>query len=118
MPAAAKVSLVMQALSDPTRRGIYERILTARETTVGALTLHVNVSQPAISQHVKALQEARLIVGRRAGRNTFYRADTRGLAPLADWMQQYRRFWETSFDRLDDYLKELQSEGKHARKSR
>ncbi|HEY9085934.1 MAG TPA: metalloregulator ArsR/SmtB family transcription factor [Candidatus Tyrphobacter sp.] len=116
MPAAAKVSLVMQALSDPTRRGIYERILTAGETTVGALTTRARVSQPAISQHVKALQEARLIVGRRAGRQTFYRAESRGLVPLAEWMRQYRRFWETRFDRLDDYLKTLQTEGKHARK--
>ena len=106
MPAGAQVSLVMRTLSDPTRRAIYERILSAR------------VSQPAVSQHVKALQDARLIAGRRDGRQTFYRADPRGLVPLADWLREYRRFWEASFDRLDDYLKTLQAEEHHARKRR
>jgi DNA-binding transcriptional ArsR family regulator len=118
MPAGAQVSLVMRTLSDPTRRAIYERILSARETTVGALTARARVSQPAVSQHVKALQDARLIAGRRDGRQTFYRADPRGLVPLADWLREYRRFWEASFDRLDDYLKTLQAEEHHARKRR
>jgi DNA-binding transcriptional ArsR family regulator len=66
------------------------------------------VSQPAVSQHVKALQDAHLIVGRRDGRNVFYRADPRGLAPLAQWVQHYERIWAQSFDRLDDYLQTMQ----------
>jgi DNA-binding transcriptional ArsR family regulator len=98
----------MRTLSDPTRRAIYERIATGREMTVGALTRAGRVSQPAVSQHVKALQDARLIVGRRDGRNVFYRADPRGLAPLAQWVQHYERIWAQSFDRLDDYLQTMQ----------
>jgi DNA-binding transcriptional ArsR family regulator len=98
----------MRTLSDPTRRAIYERIAAGREMTVGALTRAGRVSQPAVSQHVKALQDAHLIVGRRDGRNVFYRADPRGLAPLAQWVQHYERIWAQSFDRLDDYLQTMQ----------
>jgi DNA-binding transcriptional ArsR family regulator len=99
----------MRTLSDPTRRAIYERIVTSSEATVRELTDCSGVSQPAVSQHLKVLQEARLIAGRRKGRNTFYRPDPRGLKPLAEWMQEHRRFWEESFDRLGDYLNQLQS---------
>lgn len=98
----------MRTLSDPTRRTLYERIVAKREATVRTLTEFAGVSQPAVSQHLKVLQEANLIVGRREGRNTFYRADPRGLEPLAKWMEEHRRFWEESFDRLGDYLRELQ----------
>jgi DNA-binding transcriptional ArsR family regulator len=108
MPASPEVSDLMRTLSDPTRRAIFERIAAAPETTVGALTRAGRVSQPAVSQHVKALLEARLIVGRREGRNIFYRTDARGLAPLAHWVQHYERLWADSFDRLDDYLHTMQ----------
>ncbi|HUA08388.1 MAG TPA: metalloregulator ArsR/SmtB family transcription factor [Candidatus Acidoferrales bacterium] len=98
----------MRTLSDPTRRAIYERIVSAREASVRELTDRAGVSQPAVSQHLKVLQETRLIVGRREGRKTFYRADPRGLQPLAKWMEEHRRFWEESYDRLGSYLAELQ----------
>jgi DNA-binding transcriptional ArsR family regulator len=116
--APAEVTLLMRTLADPTRRAIYERIVSEREATVGALTCYARVSQPAVSQHLKALQGASLIVGRRDGRNMFYRAKPRGLSSLAGWMQQYEQFWSESFDRLDDYLKELKGKEQHARKKR
>jgi len=100
--------MLMRTLSDPTRRAIFERIARGGETTVGVLTRAGRVSQPAVSQHVKALQDARLIVGRREGRNVFYRADPRGLAPLANWIRYYEQLWAQSFDRLDDYLQTMQ----------
>ena len=75
MHAAPPVADLMRTLADPTRLAIYQRIIAQRETTVGALTQYAGVSQPAVSQHVKALQDARLIDGRREGRNMFYRAD-------------------------------------------
>lgn len=106
--ASAAASALMRTLSDPTRMAIFEHIVRRREATVVELTRHCRVSQPAVSQHLKALSDARLVTGRREGRNTFYRAQERGLKPLADWMQQYERFWQQSFDRLDDYLHELQ----------
>jgi DNA-binding transcriptional ArsR family regulator len=105
---AAPIDSVMRTLSDPTRRAIYERIISSREATVRTLTDHAGVSQPAVSQHLKALLDARLVLGRKEGRNTFYRADPRGLRPLAEWMEEHRRFWEESFDRLGEYLRELQ----------
>lgn len=106
--AAAPVDSLMRTLSDPTRRAIYERIVARNEATVRELTDRAGVSQPAVSQHIKVLQAAGLIAGRREGRNTFYRPDPRGLRPLAEWMQEHRRFWEESFDRLGDYLNQLQ----------
>jgi DNA-binding transcriptional ArsR family regulator len=108
MIAAPHVTLLMRTLSDPTRRAIYERIISAREATVGALTQHARVSQPAVSQHLKALQDAKLVTGRRDGRNIYYHASPQGLAPLARWLQQYEQHWMQSFDRLDDYLTQLQ----------
>jgi DNA-binding transcriptional ArsR family regulator len=84
-----KVATVMRALADPTRRGIYERVVKAGETTVAELTETSAVSQPAISQHMKSLREARLVGQRRSGRNTHYRANPRGLEPLVDWIGIY-----------------------------
>ncbi len=108
MTATGPVDSVMRTLSDPTRRAIYERIVASNEATVRELTDRAGVSQPAVSQHLKVLQAARLIVGRKEGRNTFYRPDPRGLQPLAEWMQEHRRFWEERFDRLGDYLNQPQ----------
>jgi DNA-binding transcriptional ArsR family regulator len=105
--SALPVDSVIRTLSDPTRRAIFERIVTSREATVRSLTEHARVSQPAVSQHLKVLQGARLISGRRDGRNTYYRANPAGLRPLEEWMNQYRRFWEESLDRLGDYVKEV-----------
>lgn len=99
----------MRTLSDPTRRAIYERIVASKEATVRSLTEHARVSQPAVSQHLKVLQDARLVVGRKEGRNVYYSADPQGLRPLAEWMQNHLRFWEESFDRLGDYLRELKN---------
>jgi DNA-binding transcriptional ArsR family regulator len=106
--AQPPIDTVMRTLSDPTRRAIYERIIAGREASVRSLTEFAGVSQPAVSQHLRTLLDAQLVVGRKEGRNTFYRADPHGLQPLAAWMEEHRRFWEASFDRLGDYLRELQ----------
>src|SRR5438874_10665096 len=97
---AATPDLLIRTLSDPTRRAIFEPVAASSETSVGALTRYARVSQPAVSQHLKALQEARLVVGRREGRNTYYRAEPRGLAPLAAWLRRHERMWAQRFDRL------------------
>jgi DNA-binding transcriptional ArsR family regulator len=86
MPAAADIAVVMRTLADPTRRAIYERIVAAGEVAAGALTRDARVSQPAVSQHLRALREADLVLERRDGRNVHYRAQPRGLAPLVDWL--------------------------------
>mgnify|MGYP001252825020 CR=1 FL=1 len=110
--------LLLRTLADPTRRALFERIARSREATVVALTRHAGVSQPAISQHLKALQRARLVSGRRQGRNTYYRAELRGLAPLASWLQQYEAVWMSRLDRLDDYLHQMQRKEKNRARKR
>lgn len=74
---------VFRALSDPTRRAIYERLMREGEQTVRALTDYAGVSQPAVSKHLALLKVAGLVHDRPAGRQVHYRADPAGLAPLA-----------------------------------
>lgn len=103
----ADLTSVMRSLADPTRRGLFQRIVVARETTVSALTDVVPISQPAVSQHLKALRQAGLLSERRDGRNIFYSADPEGLAPLVDWLDHYAVFWRDRFDALKILLKEM-----------
>lgn len=103
----SNLTIVMRSLADPTRRDLFERIIAARETTVSALAANVPVSQPAVSQHLKALRRAGLLSERRDGRNTFYRADPEGFAPLVDWLDHYAVFWRDRFDALKTLLKEM-----------
>ena len=101
------------ALSDPTRRAILARLSTG-EATVTELAEPFRISLPAVSRHLKVLEEAGLIA---RGRDAQWRPCRLRASPLrevADWVERYRRFWEESFDRLDDYLRELQGkEGNH-----
>jgi DNA-binding transcriptional ArsR family regulator len=103
----ANLATVMRALADPTRRGIFERIVKADEITVVELTRGSAVSQPAVSQHLRALKEAGLIAERRDGRNARYRAEPQGLAPLVDWLGIYGLFWRERFANLRELLKEI-----------
>jgi DNA-binding transcriptional ArsR family regulator len=99
-------SEVFRALSDPTRRAVYER-LTGGERSVVELTAGMGVSQPAVSQHLAALKSAGLVGERREGRRTYYRIEPAGLAPLLDWLARYRAFWPAKIERLKDVLKEM-----------
>ncbi|OCJ17525.1 transcriptional regulator [Rhizobium sp. AC44/96] len=107
MIETSEISSVMRALADPTRRAVYERIVGAREITVVELTRGSGVTQGAISQHLKSLKHARLVVERPEGRNVYYRAEPKGLAPLFDWMSHYGLFWQERFDSLRTLLKEV-----------
>lgn len=97
---------VFRALSDPTRRAVYER-LGEGELTVSALTANFDVSQPAISQHLAALKSAGLVDERREGRNVYYRIEPQGLEPLIGWIERHRAFWPERIDRLRDVLKRM-----------
>ncbi len=99
-------SHVFRALADPTRRAVFER-LCRREMSVSELKAGFAVSQPAISQHLRALKGAGLVHERREGRNAYYRSDPRGLEPLADWVHHYRAFWPERLQKLKRVLKEL-----------
>ena len=105
--APAGINTVMRVLADPTRRAVFEQIVEAGELTVGALTHRNDVSQPAISQHVRALKEAGLLGERRDGRLIHYRCEPRGLGPLVDWIGHYGVFWRERFANLRTVLKEM-----------
>jgi DNA-binding transcriptional ArsR family regulator len=107
MRRAAALDSVMRTLADPTRRAVFERIVKSDEISVVALTQGSGVTQGAISQHLRSLKQAGLIANRAQGRNVFYRAEPRGLAPLVDWMGQYGVFWRERFTNLRTLLKEI-----------
>lgn len=104
---ASPINSVLRALADPTRRAIFERIAGAPEVTVADLTRGSGVTQGAISQHLKTLRLAGLVAERPSGRNVYYRVDSKGLDPLAEWMNHYGVFWQDRFDRLRALLKEI-----------
>jgi DNA-binding transcriptional ArsR family regulator len=95
------------ALSDPTRRAILAR-LASGEASVTELAEPFEMSLPAISKHLKVLQRAGLIARSREAQWRPGRLAAGPLKDAADWLESYRRFWEESFDRLEDYLRELQ----------
>ena len=103
----AAITTVMRALADPTRRAVFERIAAAEEITVVELTRGSGVTQGAISQHLKSLKLAGLVVERPEGRKVFYRAQPEGLVPLFDWMSHYGVFWRKRFAKLRTLLKEI-----------
>src|SRR5258705_8107232 len=105
----AVIDNVMRALADPTRRGVFERVVRSGEITVAELTRGSGVTQGAISQHLKSLKRAGLVAERPEGRNVHYRAEPEGLEPLADWMDYYGAFWRERLDRLRTLLKEIDS---------
>ncbi|MGD0758698.1 MAG: metalloregulator ArsR/SmtB family transcription factor [Candidatus Sulfotelmatobacter sp.] len=114
------LTATFSALADPTRRAILSR-LTSGEASVTELAAPFKVSMPAISRHLKVLERAGLIA---RGRDAQWRPCRLKASPLKDvasWVAHYRRFWEESFERLDDYLIEMkkelkQKEGKYGRK--
>jgi DNA-binding transcriptional ArsR family regulator len=97
---------VFRALSDPTRRSVYER-LSDGEMNVADLKAGLTISQPAVSQHLAALRLAGLVRERRAGRRTYYRIEPAGLHPLIDWMARTGAFWPGRIERLEDLLKRM-----------
>jgi DNA-binding transcriptional ArsR family regulator len=103
----AEPTAVLKTLSDPTRRAIFERLSRDGELTVHALTAPSGVSQPAISKHLGALKLAGLVRGRREGRETYYSAEPKALAPLIEWIDFYSTFWHSRFDNLEDLLKRM-----------
>ncbi len=105
-PAVA--NLVFRALSDPTRRSIFEELTRQGEQTVHALTSFAGVSQPAVSKHLTVLKRAKLVRHRRAGRETHYRAQPEALAPMVDWLRLYSAFWHERFDRLEAVLERME----------
>lgn len=108
---ADQLSATFAALADPTRRAILAR-LASGERSVTELAKPFEMSLPAVSKHLKVLEHAGLVSRGREAQWRPCRLDAAPLRDAADWVGRYRHLWEESFDRLDDYLRELQSESK------
>ncbi|MCO6479749.1 MAG: winged helix-turn-helix transcriptional regulator [Phaeodactylibacter sp.] len=99
---------VFQAIADPTRRAIIE--LIAREPlNINAVADNFDISRPAISKHIRILEECGLVMIRKDGRERYCHARLQPLSEVSDWAEQYRRLWEERLDSLEDYLKQLKS---------
>ena len=105
---ADQLSLTFAALADPTRRAIL-LLLSVRDMAVTELAAPFDISLPAISKHLKVLGRAGLIAQTREAQVRPCQLKAEPLKAAADWVDAYRQHWEESFDRLDDYLKELQA---------
>jgi DNA-binding transcriptional ArsR family regulator len=106
-----RLSTTFAALADPTRRAILAR-LALGETSVTELAEPFAMSLPAVSKHLKVLERAGLIARGREAQWRPCRIEPRALKSVDDWLDRYRRFWDESFDRLDDYLRTLQAKEK------
>ena len=107
MISSDRLDATFAALADPTRRAVFEQVVSSDEITVVELTRGSGVTQGAISQHLKALKQAGLVAERPDGRKVYYRAQPEGLEPLVDWMSHYGVFWRKRFANLRTLLKEI-----------
>ena len=103
---------VFQAIADPNRRAIIG-LLAKQKLTVNAVAEHFPISRPAISRHIKILRECGLVVVHRQGRERYCEARLDKLNEVSDWIAYYQKVWEQRFDRLDEYLNELQKKEKN-----
>src|ERR687891_926941 len=109
--ATERLDRTFAALADPTRRAILARLATG-EASVTELAEPFAMSLPAISKHLKVLERAGLVARGRERQWRPARLEAGPLKEVADWTDGYRRFWEESYDRLEEYLEELQGRGK------
>jgi DNA-binding transcriptional ArsR family regulator len=105
------LSAAFSALADPTRRAILAR-LASGEASVSELAEPFDMSLPAVSKHLKVLEHAGLIARGREAQWRPCRLKPAGLKNAADWLERYRRFWDASFDRLEEHLRSVQPSGR------
>ena len=108
MTSTETLNLTFAALADPTRRAILSR-LASGNASVNELAAPFKMSLPAISKHLKVLERSGLISRGRQAQWRPCRLKARPMKEAVDWLEHYRRYWEESFDRLDDYLQKLQA---------
>lgn len=106
-PQLDPLSITFAALADPTRRAILAR-LSEGEATVGELARPFDISLPAVSRHLKVLQAAGLISQGREAQWRPCRLEVQALREADGWIGHYRRFWSGNFDKLNDYLRDIQ----------
>jgi DNA-binding transcriptional ArsR family regulator len=111
------LSSTFAALADPTRRAILAR-LSSGEASVTQLAEPFEMSMPAVSKHLKVLERAGLIARGREAQWRPCRLEAARLKEVSDWVAHYQRFWSESFDRLDEYLKEMKQKESHSKKAK
>ncbi|MCF0071128.1 metalloregulator ArsR/SmtB family transcription factor [Dyadobacter sp. CY261] len=99
---------VFQAIADPTRRQIIN-LIAFQAMNLNAIADQFSISRPAVSQHIKILIECGMVVVRQEGRERFCEARLDTLKEVSSWVDQYRQFWNTQFDSLDNYLNRIQN---------
>ena len=99
---------VFQAIADPTRRAILG-LLAYQALTLNGVAEHFKISRPAVSKHIKILSECGLVKVEQEGRERYCMLKPEKLTEVSDWVEQYRKLWETKLDALEIYLKELQA---------
>ena len=112
MARAATTSDAFNAIAEPQRRRILV-LLKGRERPVNELARALRITQPRTSKHLRVLREVGLVRVRESGQQRLYTLDARGLEPVHDWVVGFERYWNESFDRLNEYVQKLQ-EKEHA----
>ena len=112
MPRASTTFDVFNAIAERRRRDILD-VLHDGEAAVGDLVERLSLAQPDVSKHLKVLRDVGLVTSRSDGRQRIYRVHAPALQPLFDWVSQFEQLWNERYDRLDDYLVDLQQEDEH-----
>src|ERR1700710_1238808 len=99
---------IFQAIADPTRRAIIA-LLALQTMTPNALAEHFDTSRQAVSKHIKILTECQLIKQEQSGREIYYHFNPKKMKEVADWLEPFRKMWESRFDKLDKVLNQLKS---------
>ncbi len=107
---------VFQAIADPNRRAIIS-LLAGKKLTINEVALNFEVSRPAVSKHIKILTECGLVVSTQVGTEKFCEVKLEKLTEVSDWVEQYRKFWTSQLDSLDEYLKKIQGQDGSGNKS-
>ncbi len=100
---------VFQAIADPNRRAIISLLAEQKKLNLNGIADRFKISRPAVSKHIKILSECGLVVTTQEGREKYCEVKLDKLNEVADWIEQYKKFWEEKLDALDEYLKVLQA---------
>jgi DNA-binding transcriptional ArsR family regulator len=106
---------VFQAIADPTRRQIIE-LIAKQSMNLNSIAENFDMSRPAISQQIKILSECGMVIIRQKGRERICEVQLDQLSEVSQWIETYRKFWETKLDNLEMYLHTLQKKKKHGKK--
>lgn len=111
--ARAKTTFdVFSAIGEPKRRELLERLVVTA-MTVNELVEATNWTQPMVSKHLRVLKEVRLVSERKVGRFRVYQVEPEELRPIQEWIHQFEKYWGGTLDQLDNYLKDIQSQGEN-----